>query len=522
MDTLTTNERRPFMDCFYALADVDDATRHDAVVDLLHYMSTKKHQQADYKNNVGYTIKRLVRGLGSSRGCARQGFSLGLTELLRLTKKKSTTEHVVTDVQQVIDMIATEHTVSGQKGQEERDLLLGLVTGVSCVVRSGRIHHRAPDTSRVLRMVLEVAEKKVWIQQMCYETVALILGTESNEEVAEAEHSTQNDAIIFEEDTLALFIARLMPASVRKKHVVAATATATATATEVVTGAASDSSSDSSSSDDDSSDSDDEGDTVMGTVAVVTAKTFDVSLCDPQQLQLALILHRWCQQHHIAATDARLGPLSPLATGTTFDNLAHLAAPLRESARFATGIHAVWGHVVRRCATPSSSTPSSSTTSSSTTSSSSTSSSSTSSSSTPSSSVLRLWNEVVCHPQHGLLNTTHQRRVLAFRLFQFIFRSHETITTIDRASLLHNQLFVKSLAAHICQTDSHLHRPAMRIVSCIKAVAEESMAMRMAIVGILMSTDPMFDVHSAIRKKKKHRRGAKKVNVPCFSIFLFF
>jgi hypothetical protein len=112
--------------------------------------------------------------------------------------------------------------------------------------------------------------------------------------------------------------------------------------------------------------------------------------------------------------------------------------------------------------------------------------------------------------------------VLAFRLFQVIFRSHETITTIDRASLLHNQLFVKSLAAHICQTDSHLHRPAMRIVSCIKAVAEESMAMRMAIVGILMSTDPMFDVHSAIRKKKKHRRGAKKVHVPCFSIFLFF
>ena len=85
-----------------------------------------------------------------------------------------------------------------------------------------------------------------------------------------------------------------------------------------------------------------------------------------------------------------------------------------------------------------------------------------------SSSVLRLWNEVVCHPQHGLLNTTHQRRVLAFRLFQFIFRSHETIATIDRASLLHNPLFVKSLAAHICQTDSHLHRPAMRIVSCIK------------------------------------------------------
>ena len=47
-----TTERRPFMDCFYALADVDDAIRHDAVVDLLYYMGSKKHH-GPQKNNVG-------------------------------------------------------------------------------------------------------------------------------------------------------------------------------------------------------------------------------------------------------------------------------------------------------------------------------------------------------------------------------------------------------------------------------------------------------------------------------------
>ena len=44
--TSTTSERRPFMDCFYALADVDDSVRQDAVVDLLHYLKSKKHHES--------------------------------------------------------------------------------------------------------------------------------------------------------------------------------------------------------------------------------------------------------------------------------------------------------------------------------------------------------------------------------------------------------------------------------------------------------------------------------------------
>jgi len=127
MESVTTPSRRPFMDCFYALADIDDTVRHDAVVDLLYYLaSSKKHGkglpglQKDYQANVAYTIKRLVRGLGSSRGCARQGFSLGLTELLRLTMKKSPEKFVVQDVQSVVDMIASENAVNGSQKRTGR------------------------------------------------------------------------------------------------------------------------------------------------------------------------------------------------------------------------------------------------------------------------------------------------------------------------------------------------------------------------------------------------------------------
>ena len=122
--------------------------------------------------------------------------------------------------------------------------------------------------------------------------------------------------------------------------------------------------------------------------------------------------------------------------------------------------------------------------------------------------VTTLWNDVVCHPAHGLLNTTHQRRVLAFRLFQFIYRSGERLNVKSevRASLLQNSNFVRSLASHISQTDSHLHRESMRVSSLIRSSANESMKMRMSLVTALMSTDPLFDIHSAIRRKRKKRR----------------
>ena len=452
------------MDCFYALADIDDTVRHDAVVDLLYYLaSSKKHGkglpglQKDYQANVAYTIKRLVRGLGSSRGCARQGFSLGLTELLRLTMKKSPEKFVVQDVQSVVDMIASENAVNGsQKGQEERDLLLAQVTGVSCVVRSGRVQEGDSVMRSLLRMVLDVAEKKVWIQQMCYETVALILDS----------NGTKDDSILFDEETFKIVVARMMSVATSRK------------VTEKVTketGSASDSS---SSSSDDSSDEED--DKIMGTTGLATA--FDVTKCDPQQLQLALIIHQWCTNHNISHSDTRLGPLSSIARSKTFDNVVSMASPLRESARFATGVHAVWGHVIRRCASTS--------------------------------TVLKLWNEVVCHPAHGLLNTTHQRRVLAFRLFQFIFRSGDLVGDAEAPLLLQNTNFVRSLASHISQTDSHLHRESMRVSAVIRQSADESMTMRMSLVSALMSSDPLFDIHSAIRRKRKKRRrkNGKKNN----------
>ena len=142
-----------------------------------------------------------MRGLGSSRGCARQGFSLALGELLRLrvstdsgegstsskektrkkkkSKKKETTNapFVVSDLTAVVALVERENAVNGsQKGQEERDLLLANVSGAVAIIRSGRLHEVDGLTERVLTLLLRVASKKSWLQQICYEAVSAALG----------------------------------------------------------------------------------------------------------------------------------------------------------------------------------------------------------------------------------------------------------------------------------------------------------------------------------------------------------
>ena len=88
---------RPFLECFYALADVNSKIRHSATRDLVKHLvdnraSMGNNMGVDEQKSVGlkYAIKRLIRGLCSSRGAARQGFSLALSEVLRAFPENNT------------------------------------------------------------------------------------------------------------------------------------------------------------------------------------------------------------------------------------------------------------------------------------------------------------------------------------------------------------------------------------------------------------------------------------------------
>ena len=79
-----------FLDIFNELAVVDSKRREEAAKQLIFYLRTKKESanQPDYPNlsrDMIYSLKRLCRGICSSRDCARQGFSVGLTYPFRCT-----------------------------------------------------------------------------------------------------------------------------------------------------------------------------------------------------------------------------------------------------------------------------------------------------------------------------------------------------------------------------------------------------------------------------------------------------
>ena len=125
--------------------------------------------------------------------------------------------------------------------------------------------------------------------------------------------------------------------------------------------------------------------------------------------------------------------------------------PLLASARFNSEVHAVWGHLVHYCIDPFQSRAE------------------------RMSLLPKMWSVLVCgdasketnfslgstsNDVQGLLNTTHQRRVLAFRLFKRLFL-HEALIgdrMLPIRTALFTPSFLRSLAANISSVDSHLHR----------------------------------------------------------------
>lgn len=73
---------KTFLNYFYDLASNDKQTRLNAANSLMIYIRTclKNKQNSDPE----YAMKRLVRGLASSRESARQGFAICLCELLTM------------------------------------------------------------------------------------------------------------------------------------------------------------------------------------------------------------------------------------------------------------------------------------------------------------------------------------------------------------------------------------------------------------------------------------------------------
>jgi DNA polymerase phi len=118
--------------------------------DLLKGEQTEEILEKLCAKDVLYTLKRLIRGLSSSRKAARQGFALAFTELLRILE--------FIHIKLLIDMIMKATEINSQmNGQEERDMLFGRIFGFLSIVRSGLLCHQlATMEENVMKMVNEL------------------------------------------------------------------------------------------------------------------------------------------------------------------------------------------------------------------------------------------------------------------------------------------------------------------------------------------------------------------------------
>jgi hypothetical protein len=80
-----------------------------------------------------YTLKRLICGLLSSAGVARQGFAAALCAILREFEDQIVTEQLL----ELFDKYISFDTLSGR--QDRKDLLFGRIFSSLVLVRSGRV-----------------------------------------------------------------------------------------------------------------------------------------------------------------------------------------------------------------------------------------------------------------------------------------------------------------------------------------------------------------------------------------------
>ncbi|MCL7038169.1 hypothetical protein MKW94_015597 [Papaver nudicaule] len=131
----------------------------------------KKDGLDNCASSLRYAIRRLIRGVSSSRECARQGFALGLAVVLKTIPdiKLDALMKLITDILEVN---------SSMKGQEARDCLLGRLFAYGAIARSGRVteewisNNDTPYVKEFTSLVIALASKKRYLREPA---VSLIL-----------------------------------------------------------------------------------------------------------------------------------------------------------------------------------------------------------------------------------------------------------------------------------------------------------------------------------------------------------
>eukprot|EP00727_Mastigamoeba_balamuthi_P002691 m51a1_g12419 putative DNA-directed DNA polymerase (1482) ;mRNA; r:756764-762611 len=181
-----------FLRFFWDLASLDKPKRVAATEGLVTYLDRAQSAEPTQQWHDGcspelsYAVRRLVKGLASSRDAARPGFAGALTQARALLPHFPFPPLVMQSnkcvrVEAVLDAAAEALKVParGASGQEQRDALFGRTFALLSVCRSGRLAgERADIFARVVAEFLSTAAKRAFLR--CLSTEGLVLAVEQS------------------------------------------------------------------------------------------------------------------------------------------------------------------------------------------------------------------------------------------------------------------------------------------------------------------------------------------------------
>ncbi|WWC87837.1 uncharacterized protein L201_002731 [Kwoniella dendrophila CBS 6074] len=127
-----------------------------------------KRLSKDNAEDVVYCVKRLIRGLGSSRESSRLGFAVALTELLSRIETVS--------VSQVISLLIRNSQYSkNMKGSDERDMMFARLFGLNSIIQSKSLFNLKTSTlidfENVINELITLGESKAWMRESAWWTL---------------------------------------------------------------------------------------------------------------------------------------------------------------------------------------------------------------------------------------------------------------------------------------------------------------------------------------------------------------
>lgn len=158
-----------FLNWFWDLASDESLKRLSAASSIIEYLKLQETESNDISKDSEYSLKRLVRGLASSRESARQGFATCLSEFMKEVPK--------VDIQKVLLLLTDTTKVTGSvKGADERDLLFGRLFGYFAIIRSGRLAAESSETKEIMfDGILNMIKSKGWLREVVVEALLLFL-----------------------------------------------------------------------------------------------------------------------------------------------------------------------------------------------------------------------------------------------------------------------------------------------------------------------------------------------------------